>query len=128
MKKYKLPDRYELIISDYCNLKSSSGRFQIKDLKRNVTSRKFYEKTLSKLDVIISEYEDNLKLLDNIDIIVIDPDIDIILKPGSYYHLFYKGVDLGLFKTVVEIIKIGTRANSFESKINALNNHEELSL
>jgi hypothetical protein len=125
---YKLPDRYELIISDYCNLKSSSGRFQIKDLKRNVTSRKFYEKSLSKLDKIISDYENNLNLLQGIDNLNNNPDVDVILKPGSSYQLFYKGKNLGSFKTLVEIIKIISKIDDFESKIISLNDGEEVSL
>ncbi len=125
---YNLPDRYELIISEYCNLKGSSGRFQIKDLKRNVTSRKFYEKSLSKLDKIISNYENNLKLLESVDNLINNSDIDVILKPGSNYHLFYKGKDLGLFETVVEIMKVIARIDAFESKTISLNEGEEVTL
>lgn len=125
---YKLPDRYELIISEYCNLKGSSGRFQIKDLKRNVTSRKFYEKSLSKLDKIISNYENNLKLLEGVDNLNNNSNIDIVLKPGSNFQLFYKTQDLGLFETVVEIMKVIARIDAFESKVISLNEGEEVTL
>lgn len=124
-KKYKLPERYELIIA---KSEAYSNCFRIKDLQRNVTSRKFYEKSLSKLDKIISDYEDQLNLLQNVDNLNNNSDVDVILKPGSNYHLFYKGKELGSFKTLVEIINVINRIDSFESKIISLNDGEEVNL
>lgn len=126
--KYKLPERYQLEITEYCLLKHSSGSFRIIDLQRNVTSRIFYEKSLSKIDRIIHDYEHKLTILQGIESLNNNSDADVILKPGSKYQLFYKGKELGFFETLVEIIKIVNQIQYFESRINDLNNHEEVSL
>ena len=127
-KKYKLPERYELEISDYHSLKYSCGKFRIKDLQRNVKSRSFYQKHLSKLEKIISDYEDNLQKLQDLTNIHDNSNIDVILKPGSSYNLFYKTVDVGLFSTIPELLSVISRIENYEFQIQALNNREEISL
>lgn len=125
-KSYKLPERYSLEIVDYCLLKHSYGSFRIKDLQRNVISCNFLEKSLSKLDKIIYDYERNLTILQGIENLNNNPDVDVILKPGSKHQLFYKGKELGFFETLVEVIDSMNQIEAFEYKVNALNNHEDV--
>ena len=85
-------------------------------------------KHLSKLEKIISDYEDNLQKLQNLTNIHDNSDIDVILKPGSSYNLFYKTVDVGLFSTIPELLSAISRIENYEFQIQALNNREEISL
>lgn len=127
-KKYKLPERYELIISE------KSESFKIKDLQRNVISVKsFY---LHQLESIISDYENNIKKLKVFDsTFTEDNEIDVIIKPGSKFNLFYKGKRVGKYDTVIECVNrikdLKTWDEEFEifkSKIQSLNNREEVNI
>lgn len=127
-KKYKLPENYELVISE------KSQSFRIKDLQRNVISTKFF--LLSELETIIDEYESNLKKLKTFgSYLNEDNEIDVILKPGSKFILYYKSERVGKYSTILECVtKIKDlkawyeEYESLKLKIEALNNHEEVSL
>lgn len=128
MKKYKLPETYELIPSE------KNQSFRIKDLQRNVISTKSF--ILSELETIIEEYESNLKKLKTFgSYLNEDNDIDVIIRPGSKYILFYKGKNEGKYSTMLDCIdqikELKTWYENFEtfkSKIQALNDREEVIL
>ena len=128
MKKYKLPENYELVISE------KSQSFRIKDLDRNVISTKFF--LLSELETVINDYESNLKKLKTFgSYLNEDNEIDVILKPGSKFILYYKSERVGKYSTILECITkikdLKAWYEEYESlrlKIEALNNHEEVSL
>lgn len=128
MKKYKLPENYELVISE------KSQSFRIKDLNRNVISTKFF--LLSELETVINDYESNLKKLKTFgSYLNEDNEIDVILKPGSKFILYYKSERIGKYSTILECVtKIKDlkawyeEYESLKLKIEALNNHEEVSL
>ena len=128
MKKYKLPENYELVISE------KSQSFRIKDLNRNVISTKSF--ILSELETIINDYESNLKKLKTFGSYLNENnEIDVILKPGSKFILYYKSEKLGKYSTILECVTkikdLKAWYEEYESlrlKIEALNNHEEVSL
>jgi hypothetical protein len=128
MKKYKLPENYELVISE------KFQSFRIKDLDRNVISTKSF--FLSELETVINDYESNLKKLKTFgSYLNEDNEIDVILKPGSKFILYYKSERVGKYSTILECVtKIKDlkawyeEYESLKLKIEALNNHEEVSL
>ena len=128
MKKYKLPENYELVISE------KFQSFRIKDLDRNVISTKSF--ILSELETVINDYENNLKKLKTFgSYLNEDNEIDVILKPGSKFILYYKSERVGKYSTILECVtKIKDlkawyeEYESLKLKIEALNNHEEVSL
>lgn len=127
-KPYKLPERYSLEISE------DTTSFRIKDLHRNVTSDKYF--LLSELVTVIREYETSLEKLKTFgSFLNEDNDVDIIIKPGSKYILYYKGKRVNKCSSIIECIdkiknlqKWYKEFESFKSTVNALNNREEVSL
>ncbi len=128
MKKYKLPENYELVISE------KFQSFRIKDLDRNIISTKSF--LLPELETVINDYESNLKKLKTFgSYLNEDNEIDVILKPGSKFILYYKSERIGKYSTILECVtKIKDlkawyeEYESLKLKIEALNNHEEVSL
>jgi len=128
MKKYKLPENYELVISE------KFQSFKIKDLDRNIISTKSF--ILSELETVINDYESNLKKLKTFgSYLNEDNEIDVILKPGSKFILYYKSERVGKYSTILECVTkikdLKAWYEEYESlrlKIEALNNHEEVIL
>ena len=128
MKKYKLPENYELVISE------KFQSFRIKDVDRNIISTKSF--LLPELETVINDYESNLKKLKTFgSYLNEDNEIDVILKPGSKFILYYKSEKVGKYSTILECVtKIKDlkawyeEYESLKLKIEALNNHEEVSL
>lgn len=120
-KPYKLPERYSLEISN-----KDPRKFRIKDLERNVLSKELSD--YWSVPSYIHLYELNLKkvrdMVDTNDNI----DIDLIIRPASKYKLFYKGKLIGKHATIPGLLEAIKSIISFNSKISALNNREEVSL
>ena len=120
-KKYKLPERYVLEISN-----KNPCKFKIKDLQRNVTSKGLTDYWL--IPEIIAAYELNLKKVEDLTNIHNDNDFDLIVRPASKYKLFYEGKLIGKYVTVPGILEAVKSIELFRSKIEMINSREEISL
>lgn len=120
-KPYRLPERYLLEISE-----KDPHKFRIKDLERNVLSKELTD--YWPVPSYIHLYELNLKKVQDMVDINDNIDIDLIIRPASKYKLFYKGKMIGKHATIPGLLEAIRRIISFNSKINALNNREEVTL
>lgn len=117
-KKYKLPENYELVISE-----KNPCKFKIKDLQRNVISKELTDYWL--VPDIISTYELNLKKVEGLININNNVDFDLIVRPASKYKLFYKGKLVGKYITIPGILEAVKSIEQFNSKIEMINSRQE---
>lgn len=120
-KPYKLPERYSLEISN-----KDPRKFRIKDLERNIFSKELTDYWL--VPSYIHLYELNLKKVQDMIDTNDNIDIDLIIRPASKYKLFYKGKMIGKHGTIPGLLEAIKSVIVFNSKINALNNREEVTL